>query len=106
MTCAQPPPAAPPLRPKTGPSDGSRIAGQVSEQLREIKPLAQIFEELGFLKMSYAKMSRTIKMVDAPGHVELTGSVLYQESHVTCDEFVRFSDVMLTSTIDDLIAYL
>ena len=66
----------------------------------------EIFEELGFLKMSYSQMSRTIKMVDAPGHVELTGSVLYQESHVTCDEFVRFSDVMLTSTIDDLIAYL
>ena len=71
---------------------------------RAVPSALAIFEELGFVHVNEAAGERRIEMVERPGHVDLTRSILYLEGlHARC-EFASFCTWALSATARDMLA--
>ena len=71
---------------------------------RAVPSALAIFEELGFVHVREAAGERHIEMVERPGHVDLTRSILYLEGlHARC-EFASFCTWALSASARDMLA--
>lgn len=62
-----------------------------------------IFEELGFARVNGDDGARAIEMVENPGHVDLTRSILYLEGLHARREFSAFRDWALSASAHDML---
>ncbi len=64
----------------------------------------RIFEELGFARVTGHDASRRIEMTDRPGHMALTGSILYLEGLRARAAFAAFRNWALDAPAHDMLA--
>ena len=63
-----------------------------------------IFQELGFARVNDGPAGRAISMVDSPGHMSLTGSILYLEGLRERSAFTAFRSWALNASAHDMLA--
>jgi single-stranded-DNA-specific exonuclease len=63
-----------------------------------------VFRELGFLETSGYGTARRITMASSPQHMELNRSIRYLEGMRAREEFSNFSEWVLSSSADDMLA--
>ncbi|MCD8199432.1 MAG: DEAD/DEAH box helicase, partial [Coriobacteriaceae bacterium] len=86
----------------------AEAAGQVDARAKldesAVSTGISVFRELGFLQTQGHSVSRSIRMVEGPDHMDLSESVRYREGCEEIEEFDSFKTWALSASADDLLS--